>query len=886
MIEDVFGRALDVAEEERAAFVARECGDDRELLDEVNGLLGKVDGASDVLHGAVAAAAGRFAGEVSAAWVGRRIGPYRLVELLGEGGMGAVYSAERDDAEYKRGVAIKILQHGLGSPQAIARFRDERQILAALDHPGIVRLLDGGRTEDGLPYLVMERVDGVSIAKYVARLPVRERIEPVLQVCAALQFAHGKLVVHRDIKPSNILVTSDGTARLLDFGIAKLTAPGAAEQLEAKTRTGMALLTPEYASPEQARGEAVSVATDVYSLGAVLYELLSGRPPQQPRGGALEMLETICKIDPPKPSTVAAPEWQRDIAGDLDNITMKALRKEPRERYASIEALAEDLRRYLDGMPVTARTSTFSYRTGKFVRRNAGKLALGALVTIALSTATVVSIRQAHRADAEAQRAQKRFDEVRKLSNSLLFEIDDSVRDVAGTTRTRELVVSRALTYLDGLAREARGDAALSRELAIAYMKVGDIQGSPHEPNIGKTAEGLASYEKANALLATQDPHDPEVASAQLRAMFGTGFMYQSNRKVDQARDTLAKAIARTPGVKIDPIVVARAHLALAFLEKEAGNLVESERHTDDGLAYVATWDPDAADTKYWRAIFLGRRGEAAGRAGDAERAVAALAETSTIYDDLVKAYPTVGKYTREQAVAKFRLSIAMSGVGDSRLWVANTGDLANAEKNIREALAIIEKQSADDPNNADYKMVVAAVRTSLGLIIAKREPRDAAKAFEDALAAYEVLPHDMRISQYGKENEFIAHCAYANVLAALGRAGDAHAQEAIGIPMSRGEALNEAMCEALVGRMAATLGDTQAAIGYFHAAQSKLDNLTSRPDTSAMIGYVDVLEQLARISPDACALRKDALARWQAHPRETKYWRERQRQLEDASCK
>jgi eukaryotic-like serine/threonine-protein kinase len=269
--------------------------------------------------------------------------------------MGAVYLARRDDARFERVVAIKILQHALVSPNAVARFRDERHMLAALDHPGIVRLLDGGETEDGLPYLVMEHVEGKPLAEHAAALDVRGRVMLVVKLAAALQYAHQKLIIHRDVKPENVLVDGGGIPKLLDFGIAKLASADAIR--EAETRTGMALFTVEYASPEQARNESVSVATDVYSLGALLYELLAGRPPQQSGASALETLRAICETEPPRPSAVAPIERRRQIAGDLDNITLRALQKRPEDRYPSIAALGDDLQRFLDGFPVKARAA-------------------------------------------------------------------------------------------------------------------------------------------------------------------------------------------------------------------------------------------------------------------------------------------------------------------------------------------------------------------------------------------------------------------------------------------------------------------------------------------------------------------------------------------------
>ncbi|HEY5925860.1 MAG TPA: hypothetical protein VIV11_29435, partial [Kofleriaceae bacterium] len=649
------------------------------------------------------------------------------------------------------------------------------------------------------------------------------------------------------------------------------------------------MLTPEYASPEQARGEAVSVATDVYSLGAVLYELLAGEPPQRPTGGPLELLKTICEVDPQRPSTVAPSELARDVAGDLDNIIMKALQKEPARRYASIEQLGEDLRRYLDGLPVTARTATFSYRAGKFARRNRGKLALAVIVASALSAATVISVRQARRADAAAQRARERFDEVRRLSNSLLFEIDEAIRDVAGTTRARELVVSRALTYLDGLSRETADNPALSQELAIAYMKIGDIQGSPYEPNIGKTAEGLVSYAKANALLERVPPDAPGVETVRLRAAFGTGFMHHTNRDVANARRHLVAAIdlakRAAPSVDVDRISVARAYLALAFIEKASNNIAESAKHTDDGLAYIATWDPKSTDARYFRAVFLLRRAEAAARGGDPDAAVGFLEELLAIHKQLGIEFPNVGKYPRERIRALLLYSMVTAGVGDSMMWVANTNQLDRAEAGLRDGLAAIERLAAADKDNADLKMLVAAFHTSLGLVLMQRSPRDAAPIFENAFAAFDKFPPTFRQSSYARENEFIAHCAYARSLAVLGKRDAALASATTGLELAKGDPFNVALCESLVAAARLALGDRDIAAAHHDAVAATLRSAADKPDTAGLIGLVETLNQLAQLRPaDACALRTEALQRWRARGANTNYLRWRLEELESAA--
>ena len=375
-IEALFFAACERPAAERADFVAA-CGD-AEVAAEVMALLAAEADAGGTLGEIVGGELAELAGQ--SVHSGRRLGVYRLGTPIGEGGMSVVYAAERDDAEFRHAVAIKILKQTFGSPEATARFRAERQILASLEHPNIVRLLDGGTTDDDLPYLVMERIQGVPITRYVTdhALAIDARVRLVRDVCAAVQFAHAARVIHRDLKPSNILVDASGTPKLLDFGIAKLVDD------DGTARTRGALLTPEYASPEQARGDAVTIATDIYSLGAVLYEILVGQPPHV--GTALAILGKLATDEPVRPRALG-------IAADLDNIVMMALHKEPAQRYASVEALDDDLGRYLAHLPVRARRPTLGYRIARFARRHRGKLAVAAAAVTAAVAITIVAAR-------------------------------------------------------------------------------------------------------------------------------------------------------------------------------------------------------------------------------------------------------------------------------------------------------------------------------------------------------------------------------------------------------------------------------------------------------------------------------------------------------------
>ena len=388
-VKGVVGAALDRPAEERGALVDAACAGDAELRTEVESLLASASEAHEFLETAGRPALLRPPPEGRPETrAGARVGPYRILGEIGRGGMGAVYLAERDDEEYRQRVAIKLVRGDADSGSVVRRFRQERQILAELDHPNIARLLDGGTTEEGLPYFVMEYVDGAPIDAYceAGKLKVRERLELFRTVCAAIGDAHRKQVVHRDLKPSNILVTAPGTPKLVDFGIAKVLTPTSGSEL---TATGTHLMTPEYGSPEQWRGRPVTAASDIYSLGVLLFRLLTGHSPyrvgpDQPH----ELGRAICEEDPAPPSAAAAAPTRQQLAGDLDAIVLKAMRKEPERRYLSAEELSEDIRRHLEGRPVTARKDSVAYRAGRLVQRN--KAVAVTVVTMA-ATAVLVS---------------------------------------------------------------------------------------------------------------------------------------------------------------------------------------------------------------------------------------------------------------------------------------------------------------------------------------------------------------------------------------------------------------------------------------------------------------------------------------------------------------
>jgi serine/threonine protein kinase/tetratricopeptide (TPR) repeat protein len=517
-ISEVMEKALSLATTQRKQYLKETCAHDSELRREVESLLASHEQAGSRFLNVPAGRpdAALQSTERLPVRAGCRVGPYLVGDEIGHGGMGEVFAATRADGQYEKKVALKLVRSGYETAFLLERFRNERQILAGLDHPNIARLLDGGTTEDDVPYLVMELVEGEPIDAYcdARKLTVTERLHLFRQACSAIQYAHQHLVIHRDIKPSNILVTQDGTPKLLDFGIAKLLDTSGSTEA-----TVLRPMTPAYASPEQIRGEPITTATDVYSLGVVLYQLLTGHSPYRVGTSTPhELSRAITETEPERPSSVILREaenarnrvevvsqtregspakLQKRLTGDLDNIVLKALRKEPGRRYSSVEQFAEDIRRHLGGLPVSAHKGSWSYRAGKFVQRHKAGVVAATLVLGTLVTGVVVTLREAHIAEANRRRAEARFNDVRKLANSLIFEIHDSIQDLPGATLARKLIVQNSLEYLDSLAHESGNDVSLQRELATAYDKVGRVQGGVYRSNLGDTKSALESFQKS-----------------------------------------------------------------------------------------------------------------------------------------------------------------------------------------------------------------------------------------------------------------------------------------------------------------------------------------------------------------------------------------------------
>jgi tetratricopeptide (TPR) repeat protein len=479
---EIAAEALEKSGEARGEFVRAACGGDAELQGRVEQFLKRAGEAAGFLEGPIEGMGGLL-GERA----GMRVGAFVLYERLGEGGMGEVWSARRADGQFEQTVAIKLLSTGRISRWHAERFREERQILASLDHPNIARLLDGGITADGLPYLAMERIEGERSDVFCRKLTVGERLEVFEKICEAVQYAHRQLVVHRDIKSSNILVTADGVPKLLDFGIARTLEQSDGQSAKTVTR----VFTPDYASPEQIEGKPCGMGTDVYSLGVVLFEWLTGRRPYRLAGKTMsEVLETVCRTGVPVAGTGSA---------ELDAIIGKATRIEPGERYASVAELAADVRRYREGRPVMAQPASWLNAFRKLILRNrlASGIAVAAGVLLIVAAAAVLV--QWNEARHQRAQAEQRFNSLRKLARTLMFDLHDRVALLPNSLEVRRFLVKEATAYLDPLSRSVAGNAELQADLIQGYVRMGQVQASQMGESQGEVKAALVNYDKAIA---------------------------------------------------------------------------------------------------------------------------------------------------------------------------------------------------------------------------------------------------------------------------------------------------------------------------------------------------------------------------------------------------
>jgi len=683
----LFAEASDIEPAARREFFAARRAEHDSLLtesgfDEVRALLDANDGAYQ--KGFLQQPLIEDEGEQANDFVGQPLDGYTILSLIATGGMGEVYLAR--DEELNFDVAVKIVRGGgFGRKDLVKRFHAERRILAQLKHPNIATVFKGGATSDGLPYLVMEYVDGQSIVQYAneRQLSTSARLELFRKVCAAITYAHQHLVIHLDIKPSNVLVTNEGEPKLLDFGIAKLLDPS---HTASKTVTGVRAMTPEYASPEQIKGEAVTTSTDVYSLGVLLYELLTNHRPYRLKNRLPgEVAQLICIQEPERPSVAVcrvkdatpedltpsitltpesvsekcegAPEHlRRHLRGDVDNIVLMALRKDPARRYSSVGQFSEDIRRHLEGLPVIARKDTFQYRAEKFIRRNKIGVAVATLILLMLVSGIAATTWEAHVARQERARAARRFNDVRRIANSFMFEIHDSIIDLTGSLATRQLLVKRALEYLDSLAQEADADSALQSELAVAYNKIGVLSF-----NVEKSLESHLKALAINEALVKSEP-DNRIYREQLADSYShvAGIMKEKGNTAS-ALDYYRKAEA----------------ISEDLAAKEPSNLSHlaqlRDLYNDFRQVTATSGDVAGALEKHRRAFAL------------AEQLAAVDSSNTDNRRERVTAYLLIGKDLMDQ------------------------GDYAAALEKDNQALALCESLIATDQTNRQYRIVLWA---------------------------------------------------------------------------------------------------------------------------------------------------------------------------------
>lgn len=778
-VKKLLQQALELEPTQRATLLADARAKDPTLCEEVESLLAAQErSAADPLPPleATITLIGDTKGGTSSraeSMQGQAVGSYRILREVGRGGMGVVYLAARADDQFKKHVAIKLLRRDMDTDDVVRRFRNERQILASIDHPNIGRLLDGGTTEDGRPYFLMEYIEGAPIDAYCDshKLSVRERLELFRTVCSAVHFAHQNLVVHRDLKPGNILVSSDGVPRLLDFGIAKLLKPEYHTTVAGVTRQEERVMTPEYASPEQVRGEPITTASDVYSLGVLLYELLSGHHPYSSKGRAIhEISRAICEEDPRRPSTAIrevaersradgttlklTPELvsktreghpdklRRCLEGDLDDIVMMAMRKEPQRRYASAEQLSDDIRRHLEGLPVMARKGTFAYNASKFIRRHRVGVAMalasavfliGVSVVLAVQSARIARARD--RAESEAAKAQA----VSTFLQETLRSADPfkgSGRDVT----VLEVLEASADRIEESFADQPEVDAAIRSTIGSTYV------------GLGRHEEAEPWFREALEMRRELFGRDhPDVAES----LHSLGIVLSERGDYEAAEDLLRESLALRRELRgnVDPDV-AETLDDLAILLHLRGEHEESEQFFREALSVVRKLygdkDPRLAEVMDDLAVLLADRGDYE-EAEQFHREALGIRrdvlgnehpDVATSLNNLAVLFIKQGNYEPAEQLHREALALRRKLLGNEHPHVAvslnnvaylldkKKGAYEEAERFYREAMAIYRKELGEE-----HQQFTIVLRNLAGVIQAQGDLERAESVYLQAIA-------------------------------------------------------------------------------------------------------------------------------------------------------
>jgi serine/threonine protein kinase/tetratricopeptide (TPR) repeat protein len=735
-VEEILLAALEKDGDARSRYLDEACRGNAGLRAEVESLLAHDSDGTQVLKSVVSEAASKLAGSPDK-HIDSKIGPYRILRRLDEGGMGVVYLAERSDEQYLQTVAIKLVKSGMDSREIVNRFRAERQILANLTHPNVAAILDGGSTEDGSPYIVMEYIDGQRITDFAAarQLTVRERIHLFLPVCLAVHYAHQKLVIHRDIKPGNILVTADGNPKLLDFGIAKLLADDS-PIAQGLTLTGMRAMTPDYSSPEQVRGESLTTASDVYSLGIVLFELLTGSHPYSTKGlspGQLEQVVCAAKRSKPSETPGLGNRLARELRGDLDNIVLVAMRTEPERRYKSAEQLAEDLTRYLSGEPVIARTDTPFYRAGKFFRRHKTGIAAILALVATMAAGTIVATR-------EARMAQARADDMQKLIESVVVKTNNDLMNLPQSTEVRAALLKNTIENLDRLAKEPGIPPKLLMQISGAYVQAGQVQGlRVGAANVGHEEESLRSMEKAVQIaerVAAKGSSDPDLPRVRLTAHFNLAQiqLLLGDLAKAQVNYTAALNLAKAweavkPTAPQRRQVLAATFSGVADLEIRQGQVRESAANYRAALGVLEPIDAGASElTRDTAGRCYNSLGVALAEVGPLAAALDAYRSAAKIREGLVEQYPSNVLYQRRLEVTYINIGLVL-GSEDG------LGDPATAAVYVTKGREIAERLANLDSSNKQARDDLAGVYENIGRVQSRLNPAAAVDWFLRSIA-------------------------------------------------------------------------------------------------------------------------------------------------------
>jgi serine/threonine protein kinase len=753
-IEEIFHAALECPLPERDAYLVRACGDDRTLRSEVESLLAHDSDGGTTIDLLVGNDLKDLARASSQSDSGLQIGPYRLVRELDSGGMGVVHLAVRSDDHYFQVVAIKTIRKGLASPDLVQRFRAERQILAALTHPNIGAILDGGNTDDGRPYIVMEYVEGqpITIAAENRNLSVRQRIELFRSVCSAVHYAHQKLVIHRDIKPSNVLVTPEGIVKLIDFGVSKPLAPELIPGRLPKTESWQRFMTPDYASPEQIQGRELTTATDVYSLGVLLFELLTNSRPYTVHDlspAAAERL--VCEQETPKPSSFKglSDRAEKELEGDLDRIVLMAMEKDPSRRYLSASHLEEDLSRFLEAKPVLASKATILYRLRKFLQRHQTTSWMALATSVVLAGTILFYSWQSRLAD-------RRIKETEKLADSAISDISEKLQQSSVPVETQAALFRSALQYLDQLRKSSGNEPRLLLKLSRAYARVGDLEGSPYVANLGNSGVALTSYQEAlrMALAAHSRLPGGENTQGLIEAYERLGALEFFLGKIEEAHDKYQRSLSLAHDFwKDKPEDPTRKRL-LAMSYARLGDLQLDDLETDTALeSFRAAFlifgtEPNGDEDHDVTLMRLHvRMGGALMEHGSPQEALANRRKALAISEALAQKSPSSNQAQQNLFEAYNFMNAPLVGIE-----TLSVGDSTQAEIYARKALDIVEGMVGRDHSNIWARSHLAYGYGLMGDALRVTRPAAASEWYRKALLVTKEVAPSYPVGSYPED--------------------------------------------------------------------------------------------------------------------------------------